>query len=345
LQDRLEQFRTKLEYKLSHLTPNNFRTSAIPPDATKQESPIIPDDQLLQIVASVYAILRTEVMQEVGQLSSFIKSEVQSLSSQCGMQSKKVEQNAKVVSRSEATNKWLLQHMAEIGKDVIDLRERDATSRSDMSKLRSQLEVVACKRDEHIKEQGRRADESAACLNSVKHVAEAYQQALALPAVMLEAAESLRGELWQVVDPLREDVTYLKRAHARSRLNDKKFGDLAESKDPKRRSSPHEVTRRHGRFSDLEVAHGAESRLVRHLVGLLQKEYAVVQDAMNNLEGQLKEVRQESWLEMAAIGSFHEFSEEMRAKQETLAEKPIAAREAAFRRALLPSGRLSGLST
>jgi len=91
------------------------------------------------------------------------------------------------------------------------------------------------------------------------------------------------------VDPLREDVNYLKGANASSQQNDKELGDPAESKDHEQHNSPGEVTSLNGRLSDLEVACGVESRLLTHFVERLQKEHAVVQERMNNLEGQLKE--------------------------------------------------------
>jgi len=350
LQDRLGPFRAELEGKSKHLTPSNFGTNkqkcdaAIPLDASKEESPAVHgSDNMSQTFASVYAILRTEVIQEVGQLRSFVESEVQRLCSYFEVQSAKVEQNIVIVSRSEATNKCLSQRMAEIDQDVARLRARDLTSGSELSELRSRLEVVVRECDEHIsREQGHRAEESAAFLSSLKQENElsdrvqslekACQRSIAMPSVVLEAAESLRAELRQVVDPLREDVDSLKQANASSQRHDKEFRDLAESKDTERGSSHHEVASLHRRLSDLEAACAAQSQksgklqqnlgavqqvlsqelsrtwstvngqvaLVTQTVELLRKEFMAVQEQTNSLTDSLADACASSILKAEA---------------------------------------------
>jgi len=190
----------------------------------------------------------------VGQLRSFIESEVQSLRSQFEKESAKVEQNFTALCKCEATNTGLSQQVAEVRRDFAKLQEMGITCDSGVNELRSRLEVVVRECDEHIsKEQSRKAEGSAAFMNSLKlkqvlarsednglsdrvqSLEHACQQAIAMPSVVLEATESLQTELRQVVDPLREDVECLKRAMgASSHRNGKEFGDVTESKDRER---------------------------------------------------------------------------------------------------------------
>jgi len=237
-----------------------------------------------------------------------------------------VEQNVTMVNRSEETSNRLLQRMAEIGQNVAKLRERDVLFTGEVSELRSRLEVVVRECDERVAKEPRvLSGESAAFMSSLKQenglsdrvqiLENACQQVIAMPAVVLEATESLRAELRQMVDPLREDMHCLKRANASSQRHGKEFRDLAESNDSEQCSSPNEVTSLHRRLSDLEAAYAAQSKdfgqfqqhltvveqtlseemqkswstvndqvvLVTQSVELLRKEYFVVQDRIKHL--------------------------------------------------------------
>jgi len=284
LTDRLEQFRAELEEKLKHLTPSNFRTDeqnrdiAAPLDAAKQECAAdLAVDNLSEKITSVYLILRTEVMQEVGQLRSFVESETRSLRGQLEVESAKVQRN---VISLEAT---ISQCIGEVMQDFAKLEETGITHEREVSELRSQLEVVVCTCDERLsKEESRQAEESAAFMSTlreqvsaryseekglsdrVENLEKALLQAKTMSSNMLDAKGSLRAELRQVMDAFREDLDCLNRAmDANSRRNEKEFGDLAESKDPEGCSRPHDVAGVHRRLLDPEAAYTAESKRLR----------------------------------------------------------------------------------
>jgi len=232
LTDRLEQFHAELEEKLKHLTPSNFgieelnRDLASPLAAAKQKSSIdLGADNVSTTVTSVYVMLRTEVMQEVAQLRSFIERELRSLRSQFEMESAKVEQTAITLCGMEATNNRLSQRMGEMSLDFTKLQETGITHEREVSKLRSCLEVVVRERDEHFsKEQGCQAEESAAfmstllgqvsttCANEkglserVQSLENACKQVMALPSVVLEAAQELSQKQSTIV---QEQVSIL----------------------------------------------------------------------------------------------------------------------------------------
>merc|ERR1740123_1573443 len=107
-------------------------------------------------------------MQEVGQLRSFIESEVRSLRIQFELESAKLEQNVITLYGVEATNNGLSQHMGAISQDFTKLQEKGMTHEKEVNELRSCLEVVVreCDElrecDEHFsKQQSCQAEESA----------------------------------------------------------------------------------------------------------------------------------------------------------------------------------------
>jgi len=330
LTNRLEQFRAELEEKLKHLTPGNIVTEqkdcdeAIPLDAANQESPTAPDvNNPSDTVTSVYVILRKEVIQEVGQLRSYVESEVESLRSKLQSESAKVEQNVIIVRGFEAERSLLSKRVAEVSQGLAKLQKATVEYESEVSELRSRLEVVVRGCDEYIsQEQSRLAEESAAFIlatsadlkglsdrvQSLENTCQ--QQATAMPSVVLEAAESRCAELRKESADLVLEATESRWAELR-----KEFADLTESKDQGRCCSPHNVASLDKRLGDLEAAYAAESKklvdfenhrgsvdqglsqemqntwavvksqiaLVMQSVDFLQKQYTVVQERLNSL--------------------------------------------------------------
>jgi len=193
--------------------------------------------------------------------------------SQFEMESAKMEQNAVTLHELATKNTWLSQCMAEVREDVAKMQKMGITYESEVSELRSRLEVVVRECDEHIyQEQNRRAEESAAYMlvksseekdlsDRVQSMENACQQAMTMPSVMFKASESLRAELRLVVDPLRENLDCLKQAmDAMRQRHEKEFRDLAESKVPAWCSNPHNVVSLHRRLADLEAAYKADSK-------------------------------------------------------------------------------------